>query len=345
MRHAGVCLLRQYAAFAGIVQGQKTRALFHKLITRGYASAYPCRHNRGRVYHVHHVALYRAIDEPHSAHRRPIGASRVAERLMLLDAVLASPELDWLTTAAEKVEHFTGGPGSVPFDTVPRLSTSAEPVQPNKAFPDKLPIGIGADGRPAFVFLVVPNAGTDFRAFLRRHRPLFQRLPMWTLRLVFPRAAAPLYQTIQAIVREEWESPLHPHTMEELRWYFEQLHTMKNPHFRPAEDRFIRAADAFERPRFQSVYRRWLKDGDRALDDVSSTLIGDALMAGSGRLECVVLPHRYDHLSPLVDMAGSSRRGAEKGAERSDERGDEPSARSRPLVDASVTDTIIPSSA
>ena len=52
MRHAGVCLPRQYARFAGIVQGQKTRAFFAKLVDRGYASAYTCRHNRGRLYHV-----------------------------------------------------------------------------------------------------------------------------------------------------------------------------------------------------------------------------------------------------------------------------------------------------
>ena len=49
MRHAGVCLLRQYSAFAGIVHGQKTRAFFRKLVSRRYASAYACRHNRGRA--------------------------------------------------------------------------------------------------------------------------------------------------------------------------------------------------------------------------------------------------------------------------------------------------------
>ena len=70
MRHAGVCLLRQYSTFAGIVHGQKTRAFFHKLVSRRFASAYVCRHNRGRLYHLQHFALYRAIDEPNSAYRR-----------------------------------------------------------------------------------------------------------------------------------------------------------------------------------------------------------------------------------------------------------------------------------
>ena len=70
-RHAGVCLLRQYSSFAGIVHGQNTRAFFQKLVSRRYASAYPCRHNRGRLY-VRHYGLYRAIGEPNSAHRRPM---------------------------------------------------------------------------------------------------------------------------------------------------------------------------------------------------------------------------------------------------------------------------------
>lgn len=56
MLHSGACLLRQYTAFAGIVHGQKTRKFFHKLVSRGYAKAYPCRHNRGRVYHVQYKA-------------------------------------------------------------------------------------------------------------------------------------------------------------------------------------------------------------------------------------------------------------------------------------------------
>ncbi len=89
MRHAGVCLLRQYGAFAGIVHGQKTRAFFAKLLRRGYATSYECRHNRGRLYHVHHAGLYNAIGEPNSRYRRPVSASRTTCRLMLLDALLA----------------------------------------------------------------------------------------------------------------------------------------------------------------------------------------------------------------------------------------------------------------
>ncbi|MFN8060367.1 MAG: hypothetical protein U0Q12_14515 [Vicinamibacterales bacterium] len=40
MRHAGVCVMRQYATFAGIVFGDKTRAFFAKLERLGYASSF-----------------------------------------------------------------------------------------------------------------------------------------------------------------------------------------------------------------------------------------------------------------------------------------------------------------
>jgi hypothetical protein len=69
-----------------------------------------------------------------------------------------------------------------------------------------------------------------------------------------------------------------------------------------ADERLEGASEAFERPRFYRLYRRWLKEGDSALDSASSTVISDALASGAGRIESIVLPHRYDHLSPLVDL-------------------------------------------
>jgi hypothetical protein len=145
-------------------------------------------------------------------------------------------------------------------------------------------------------------------------------LPAWTLRLVFPRSLAHAYGAFQAVVREEFESPLHAHTVGELKWYFEQLRTLPTDRLRwPADERLERASEAFERPRFYRLYQHWLRDGDGALDGVSSSVISEALASGAGRLECFVLPHRYDHLAPLVDLAGSTGRGTGKGAESADQ--------------------------
>jgi hypothetical protein len=339
MRHAGLCILRQYSAFAGIVHGQKTRAFFRKLVSRHYASAYACRHNRGRLYHVHHYPLYAALGEPNNRYRRPVPAGRIAERLMLLDAMLANPELNWLATKAEKVAHFTTLTPPVPAERLPRLTMKAGSPPSGEPFPDTLPIGIDSGGRAVFLYLVMPAGRDDFGGFLSRHAALVRSLPAWTLRLVFPRALAEAYGAFQAVVQDELESPLHPHTVEELKWYFGQLRAMPNVRIRLTDERFERAAELFERPRFYRLYRQWLKDGDGVLDSVSSTVTSDALMSGAGRVECLVLTHRYDHLSPLVASVGTSGRGAEKGAERPDQRGEHTPAPSRP-PDAPATEDV-----
>jgi hypothetical protein len=89
MRHAGLCLKRQYAAFAGIANGgEKCNAFFDKLVRRGFAVASDCIHNRARIYHVHHKPLYQAMGEPDSRFRRAVPARSAAGRLMRLDAGL-----------------------------------------------------------------------------------------------------------------------------------------------------------------------------------------------------------------------------------------------------------------
>jgi hypothetical protein len=90
------------------------------------------------------------------------------------------------------------------------------------AFPDKQPIGIDRTGRAVFLYLVRPSTRDDFPGFLDRHREVLGCLPSWTLRPIFLRQFPNAYEAFQAVVREEWESPLHPRTVEELRWCFEQ---------------------------------------------------------------------------------------------------------------------------
>lgn len=103
MRHAGVCVPRQYANAAGIANGgRRCNAFFDWLVRRGLAREIPCVHNRARLYLVHHKPLYFVIGEVSSRHRRTVSPRLAVERLMLLDAVLALPDVEWLTTAAEK---------------------------------------------------------------------------------------------------------------------------------------------------------------------------------------------------------------------------------------------------
>jgi hypothetical protein len=100
MRHAGVCVPRQYASFSGIANGgRRCNAFFEKLIRRGYANEIACVHNRARLYYLRHKPLYHVIGDVASRYRRGVSPRLAVERLMLLDALLPMPDLEWLTTA------------------------------------------------------------------------------------------------------------------------------------------------------------------------------------------------------------------------------------------------------
>ncbi len=309
MRHAGLCVRRQYAAFAGIAPGgEKCNAFFDKLVRRGYAVSSDCIHNRARLYHVHHKPLYHAIGEPESCYRRRVPARRAAERLMRLDAVLRSPHLDWLTTRSEKVAHLAArtSPG-IAEPTTEAITPKAPDIV--SEFPGTLPIGIDATGGLMLVYLVTVPWTEDFRLFLLGHIRLLSVTPAWTLRLVFPQALQRVVPDYQRAVREELESPLTPTTINDLRWYFfhRRRGTDAGAMSGPLVDRFTRCAKTFAGPRFALLYRRWLRDEDAPFTPLSS-LVTEAFASGRASLECIVLPHTYQHLSPLVSHRRLRRR-------------------------------------
>ncbi len=148
-RHSGVCVMRQYSAFAGIVFGQKTRKFFAKLERLGYVSTYDCAHNRARIYHLRHRDLYEAIGDPDSRLRRPPAVPRALERLMALDAILENPDIIWLSTPDEKVAHVSALT-RVPLEAMPHSKVRqgdarARSVLPRQAagrHPSRRPLGV-----------------------------------------------------------------------------------------------------------------------------------------------------------------------------------------------------------
>ena len=136
MLHSGVCMVRQYCAFAGMVYGQTARDFFARLTAHRIATAFDCAHKRARIYHIRNRALYQTIGEPHSRLRKPVTFARAIERVMLLDAVLGRSTSPWLATEGEKVEHFSLTAGErpqargVPMSRVRRRTRQHRPILP-----------------------------------------------------------------------------------------------------------------------------------------------------------------------------------------------------------------------
>jgi hypothetical protein len=323
MRHGGVCIPRQYAGFAEIANGgRRCNAFFDKLVKRGYAHEIRCVHNRARVYHVHHKPLYFLIAEGSSRYRRPVSPRVAVERLMLLDAVLAVGEVEWLTTAAEKAAYLEGLKAKVTVDR-PQQPSGDEARPTGSTLPSVLPIGVAADGRTLLLYLASEATTETFRSFLQTHVELLRVAPTWTIKIVFPRPLDHAYDAYQAVVHEELESPLHPVNISELQSYFElRLEAARGEPMHPLNQGFLRKGhEVFAAARFSAMYHRWLRHRDVVFAGPSSPAIAEALNSGRGRVESVVLPHLYRHLAPLVADTPSRPEPTPKGLRRGPTRG------------------------
>jgi hypothetical protein len=302
MLHSGVCISRQYCAYARIVRGQKVFDFFASLVARRFATSYSAAHRRAHIYHVHSKRLYAAIGEPHDRNRKPVTLARAVERLMVLDSVLAERHLRWLGSEREKVEYFRAAT-TLRLKELPHFVFGRGP-ETIRYFGDKLPIGVSADGRThVFVYLVTRPTPVDFRAFLHRHGELLRALPEWELRLLVPRhmlKAASLYEDA---AREELARPLRLDDAAELRWYFRQQDQVDRGGAPDDFKRFRRACRAFRGPRYHVLYRLWKKNGDAPLNATVSPVLEDKIARRRGHVTSQVLSHVYGHLTPLVGSA------------------------------------------
>lgn len=302
--HAGVCVVRQYCAFVGIVRGQVTHEFFGELVARKFASRYVDAHRRFVIFHLRHKALYAAIGDPDSRFRKPTPLPAAVERLMILDAVLERPDVRWLATERDKLAHFTTTLGTAcRREDLPHLVFGRPPRTTIRYFVDKLPIGVVDDGAVhLFPYLVTRESPVDFRAFLHRHAELLRALRAWRLWLLVPPHLAKAARAFEEAAREELAHPLRPAVADELLWFFRMFDAAPSP-IDAERSRFEQARRAFSAPRYRGLYRSWRRVGRSCIDATVSRTLADALERGTGEVSVHVLPHAYRHLSPLVGTA------------------------------------------
>jgi hypothetical protein len=311
MLHSGVCLPRQYCAFADIVYGEKTRRFFAKLIRRGFACDYPCRHNRGRIYHVRHKPLYAAVGAPESHLRRPMSAARVLENLAVLDALIGTPAVTWFSTADEANVELAGLRGTS-ADAFPS-GMSERVIAFNRTARDSIRMAIDPTGRPVFLYVATEWPTDSFHREVQRLLTVVDGVPAWTLRIAMSKPCGVLQSRLEAALKDELAALL-PVMQRRLTWYFKQrrAHELEHAHIEP-EDEYDQAHEGFQALRFQALYHRWLEHGDAALGRIGSTAAADAITSGAARIEYHILPFSYRHLSPVVDAVAERRSGAEEG--------------------------------
>jgi len=307
MLHSGVCVRRQYATFIRITpNSQVVRDFFLLLLDRRFARAYECDKTAGRIYHIQHKALYQAVGEPDNRNRRAITIARATQRLMLLDAILSTPDLVWLATERDKVDFFVHrcGVGATEF---PALTFERSGSRTVRYFPDKLPIGNRHLSNEVVFTYIASSADTAaFVEFLDRHRALLLRLNRWVLLLVLPQFLAGAQSMFANAFHRFAAPPLRLNLVEELKWFCQTRRSLEQHQRRPAgpdAERYAAARRAFRAPHFYSVYRKWLRSGDAAFNELLSGAFYDRFHRGDIRLEFHVLPHQYHQLAPTIRTA------------------------------------------
>jgi hypothetical protein len=243
-----------------------------------------------------------------------VSARQATERVIVLDAILACPELQYLSTENEKVAFFAGAAPALSSERLPHITIGSGLSRRVRLFPDDQPIGVAPAGRVVFTYLVSKGGVEEFRAFVQRHLDVLHALPEWTVRLLVPKRIAGSIEYFEAAATHELMNWFRPQLLTVIKQYFETRRATPNPRALTFEDdEFWSQTWAFDSPQFRQLYRRWLADGDRVFESLSSPALKDALARGAGRIESRVLLLTHEHLSPLVSRFRSCRKGVEGG--------------------------------
>ena len=306
--HIGYCLRRQYLTFAGLQYGKNVRAFLDGLVTRGLATRFAYRRDRGYLYHLSARSLYRAIDQEENRNRRHTSPALIARKLMVLDYVLGHHEREWYATEQDKVALFTARFG-VPVSELPhRVYTAKDALAgpTTRYFVHKLPIYL--QGEPPavhFVHLVTDDTGRGFEQFLIDHARLFARLSAWTIDAVGAGAVDGLsacQKVFQAFVAGT-ARPM-PTDLADVQWFFETRRLVEAGQLGGLSvadlNRFRDARAKFSAPAIASLYARCLLEGDTAF--ARPVADGPSTAAGSGQLVTERVPGQYAQFAALAGV-------------------------------------------
>jgi len=304
--HGGYCLRRQYEVSAGVRYGKNLRAFLDGLVARGLADRTIYRADRGHVYHLHGRQLYGLVGLDTSRHRRPVSGPGVARRLMVLDHVLATQDIEWVATDADKVEFFVERMG-VARTVLPQQACPASRTVGTtgvRYFPHRWPVALM--GQPAavhFVALVTDALARTLDAFLADHAALLAALPQWTVVAVAPKNSTALRKCNDTFQRF-MARPLSAlgTRIDDIRWHLATRRATEQGDWARLTvadlDRFRGERDRLDAATVDALYRDWMTRGDVALQARGAASVGSA-----GRLVTVALPFDYSQFGSLPGVA------------------------------------------
>ncbi len=302
--HSGYFTRRQFLSFTHQTKGCLVHRFTTKLLTQHHAQATQYAH-KTYVFKLTSRKIYDLIGKDNLRDHRLHTADFIRKRLLVLDFVLAHPDLEYLESQEEKLKFFheqLGVPGSLLLGQTD--STGGLDPSLNRFFKDRFPVFVSprngstpGSALPTFVYCDPAQHGISwFAGYLDRHQVFFRRLPAFDLIYATPGhwkfdCAS---QVFVAIFRNaQCPDPEHLARYFQIRRLWE---TGQNASLTRADRDLLRAGDKqYKGEPFESAYQQWFAAGLPEVD--LDVLIGPSFLRQEVGFEAHLLPDSHDFLS------------------------------------------------
>jgi hypothetical protein len=302
--HSGYFTRHQFLSFNHQTKGCLVHRFTTKLLTQRHAQATQYGH-KTYVFKLPSRKIYDLIGMPDLRDHRSHTADFIGTRLLVLDFVLAHPDLQYFESQEEKLKFFHEQLG-VPASLFSAQTDRTEGLDPslNRFFKERFPVFVSArngstpgSALPTFVYCDPAHHGISwFASYLDRHQVFLRRLPFFNVIYATPsrwkldRAS----QVFTAIFRNA--NRLDP---ENLTRYFQVRRlweTRQHGSLTRADRDHLRAGDKqYKSEPFESAYQRWFAAGLREVD--LDAIFGPSFLRQKIGFEAQLLPDSHDFLS------------------------------------------------
>src|SRR5260370_895456 len=222
--HSGYFTLRQFCTVTHAARGMRSFIFARKLLQSGHASMRDYT-GVGPVFHLFSRTVYGQIEKDNLRNRKRHSFEFIRTRLLLLDFILANPELAYFETEQDKVSFF-GETMGVSRDCLPAKVYHGRPASPPtvRYFVDKYPLFLApplATTPPVVTFSYVDSGSQTPSSFLT-HLASYERLfrDLANFRFLYIAATDSYFLLAEETFRSLVKRPLESDTSAEILRYF-----------------------------------------------------------------------------------------------------------------------------
>lgn len=329
--HSGYFTLRQFLDYTGTAKGWTVHQFTTKSIHLGHVRA-ATYGRQTAVFNVFSRKIYGALDRDNLRNRRRLSSELIHTRLLILDFVLAHPNLEYLETESDKLTYFRDRLG-IPEALIPgRIYKGINPESTTKRFfVDRFPVFLsaesdGPDGQSVPTFTYCDPADRSLLHYithLRTYEPFLRRLPDFEFIYAAPSPAK--FQRADQFFRNLFDDN-SPANSRSLNRYFrvrqlwaENQHSLLT---RADRDLLRYGNQRYKGEIYDAAYQKWIARS--AAEDIMFRLLpGPHQKALSSGFRTHLLPRDYDIFTDKSSMERRTGSSTERSVSRSPSRSEE----------------------